>query len=91
MSDRKHCGGWLGKGQFLLVPGWGLPHAATRFQICAFKRGRDMPAHSTPPLGLRRSLGLWHVVLYGLGVTVGAGIYALVGAVVAQAGDYAPV
>ena len=91
MSDRKHCGGWLGKGQFLLVPGWGLPHAATRFQICAFKRGCDMPAHSTPPLGLRRSLGLWHVVLYGLGVTVGAGIYALVGAVVAQAGDYAPV
>ena len=41
--------------------------------------------------GLTRQLGLLHVVLYGLGVTVGAGIYALVGGTIALAGDFAPV
>ncbi len=40
---------------------------------------------------LRRSLTLPLVVLYGLGVTVGAGIYVLVGATAAKAGYYAPV
>jgi flagellin-like protein len=40
---------------------------------------------------LKRRLGLVHVVLYGLGVTVGAGIYALVGGTIAVAGLYAPV
>ncbi len=40
---------------------------------------------------LRRSLPLPLVVLYGLGVTVGAGIYVLVGATAAKAGYYAPV
>lgn len=39
---------------------------------------------------LRRRLGLVHVVLYGLGVTIGAGIYALVGGTIALAGVYAP-
>ncbi len=43
------------------------------------------------PLKLRRSLGLWHVVLYGLGVTIGAGIYVLVAASAARAGLHAPV
>lgn len=41
-------------------------------------------------LRLRRKLGLWHVMLYGLGVTIGAGIYALVGGTIAVAGVYAP-
>lgn len=39
---------------------------------------------------LRRSLGLAHAVLYGLGVTIGAGIYALVGETAARAGMQAP-
>jgi len=39
---------------------------------------------------LKRNLSLPLVVLYGLGVTVGAGIYVLIGATVGQAGIYAP-
>jgi amino acid transporter len=42
-------------------------------------------------LSLKRRLGLLHVVLYGLGVTVGAGIYSLVGSTIALAGVHAPV
>lgn len=42
-------------------------------------------------LKLRRRLGLLQVLLYGLGVTIGAGIYALVGSTIALAGDHAPV
>ena len=41
--------------------------------------------------GLKRALNLPLLVLYGLGVTVGAGIYVLVGATAAKAGIYAPV
>lgn len=41
--------------------------------------------------GLRRALNAPLLTLYGLGVTVGAGIYVLVGATAAQAGPYAPV
>ncbi len=39
---------------------------------------------------LRRALNAPLLTLYGLGVTVGAGIYVLVGATAAQAGPYAP-
>ncbi|MBO6519308.1 MAG: amino acid permease [Rhodospirillales bacterium] len=39
---------------------------------------------------LRRSLGLPLLVLYGLGVTIGAGIYVLLGAAAARAGVHAP-
>ncbi|MGI9409811.1 MAG: APC family permease [Hyphomicrobiaceae bacterium] len=39
---------------------------------------------------LRRTLTLPLVVLYGLGVTIGAGIYVLVGATAGVAGVYAP-
>ncbi len=39
---------------------------------------------------LRRALNAPLLTLYGLGVTVGAGIYVLVGATAAQAGAYAP-
>ncbi len=39
---------------------------------------------------LKRSLGLPMLVLYGLGVTIGAGIYVLVGEAAARAGVYAP-
>ncbi|MFK4491810.1 APC family permease [Bradyrhizobium sp. USDA 336] len=45
------------------------------------------------PLGstkLVRSLTLTHAVLYGLGVTIGAGIYVLVGAAAARSGMHAP-
>ena len=39
---------------------------------------------------LRRSLGLTLLVLYGVGVTVGAGIYVLIGAVARHAGAMTP-
>ena len=35
---------------------------------------------------LKRSLSLTMLVLYGLGVTIGAGIYVLIGAAAARAG-----
>lgn len=40
---------------------------------------------------LSRRLNLMHLVLYGLGVTVGAGIYVLIGVTVTEAGQYAPI
>jgi len=39
---------------------------------------------------LRRQLGLPLLVLYGVGITIGAGIYVLIGAVAGHAGKYAP-
>ncbi len=39
---------------------------------------------------LRRTLGLPLLVLYGTGITVGAGIYVLIGSVAGHAGTYAP-
>lgn len=39
---------------------------------------------------LRRSLGLSMLVFYGVGVTIGAGIFALIGEIVGMAGDHAP-
>ena len=49
---------------------------------------------SDPPLelpaALRRRLGLPLLVLYGTGITIGAGIYVLIGAIAGHAGVYAP-
>lgn len=42
------------------------------------------------PVALRRRLGLPLLVLYGTGITIGAGIYVLIGAIVGHAGSYAP-
>ena len=39
---------------------------------------------------LRRRLSLALLVLYGVGITIGAGIYVLIGAVAAHAGRAAP-
>lgn len=44
----------------------------------------------TPPK-LLRSLSLTHAVLYGLGVTIGAGIYVLVGVAAGRSGMNAPI
>jgi len=44
---------------------------------------------STKP-ALARSLSLLHATLYGLGVTIGAGIYVLIGAAAARSGVHAP-
>ncbi len=49
-----------------------------------------MSAPPTTPATLRRAITLPLLVFYGLGVTIGAGIYVLVGATAAQAGIYAP-
>lgn len=43
------------------------------------------------PTQLIRSLSLTHAVLYGLGVTIGAGIYVLVGVAAGRSGMNAPV
>ena len=40
--------------------------------------------------GLNRTLSLGHATLYGLGVTIGAGIYVLIGAAAAHSAMYAP-
>lgn len=45
-------------------------------------------APADPPL--KRSLGLWLLTLYGLGTTIGAGIYVLIGAVAERSGALAP-
>jgi len=55
------------------------------------QRGASADLDMTEPVALRRSLGLPLVTLYGIGVTVGAGIYVLVGKVAGTAGLYAPV
>lgn len=47
------------------------------------ERSGDEPA-------LRRVLTFWPLTLYGLGVIVGAGIYVAIGAVIARAGEAAP-
>ena len=43
-----------------------------------------------PGPALKRSMGLFLTVLYGLGVTIGAGIYVLIGAAAGRAGVHAP-
>lgn len=48
-------------------------------------------AGAAPSLPLKRSLSLLQATLYGLGVTIGAGIYVLIGAAAARAGMYAPI
>lgn len=45
---------------------------------------------ATQPQNLRRTLTLPLLVFYGVGVTVGAGIFALVGEILGLAGDAAP-
>ena len=49
----------------------------------------DDPPIELPP-ALRRRLGLSLLVLYGVGITIGAGIYVLIGAVAGYAGIYTP-
>lgn len=50
----------------------------------------ESPSHSAAGASLQRRLSLSLLVLYGLGVTVGAGIYVLVGITAREAGIYAP-
>jgi len=45
-------------------------------------------AQSQSTSGLRRRLGLPLLVLYGVGITIGAGIYVLIGAVAGRSGIY---
>ncbi len=49
-----------------------------------------MPPDTSMVPALRRRLGLLLLVLYGTGITIGAGIYVLVGAVARHSGPYAP-
>lgn len=58
------------------------------------REGREMNVvtaeEHVPRPELRRTLGLAHAVLYGLGVTIGAGIYVLISVAAGQAGMSAP-
>ena len=56
----------------------------------ASRAARNIVPSQQPRVGLARSLTLVHAVLYGLGVTIGAGIYVLVGPAIGRAGDWAP-
>lgn len=49
----------------------------------------DIDPDTTEP-HLRRAIGLPLLVLYGLGITIGAGIYVLIGTAAEKAGDFAP-
>ena len=51
---------------------------------------QSLPGEAAPPQ-LVRTLSLGHALLYGLGVTIGAGIYVLVGAAAGRLGYGAPV
>lgn len=48
------------------------------------------PEPETSEPQLRRAIGLPLLVLYGLGITIGAGIYVLIGTAAEKAGDFAP-
>lgn len=50
----------------------------------------EMQSGIAVPRGLMRTLTLAHAVLYGLGVTIGAGIYVLVGTAAGRSGMHAP-
>ena len=50
-----------------------------------------LAATRSPQVTLRRSLGLWALVLYGMGTTIGAGVYALMGVIAGRAGLHAPI
>ena len=52
--------------------------------------GSAVPGTLPPGPGLKRALSLPLLVLYGLGVTIGAGIYVLVGIAAGRAGIFAP-
>jgi APA family basic amino acid/polyamine antiporter len=43
--------------------------------------------HVPAPTGLRRTLGLWHATASGIGVILGAGVYALIAPAAARAGS----
>lgn len=51
---------------------------------------RSPPPPASPSPALKRRLGLVLLVLYGVGITVGAGIYVLIGTVAGHAGVHAP-
>lgn len=62
--------------------------ATTKHRVSLADAGRNTPKSE---VRLRRALTAPMVVLYGLGVTIGAGIYVLVGATAAEAGALAPI
>lgn len=59
-----------------------------QYAVQPVKMAKSGPVES--PNALRRRLGLPLLVLYGTGITIGAGIYVLIGAVAGHAGKYAP-
>src|SRR5262245_25479791 len=71
------------------------PDADALMPQSQFERDIDKSAESpqvnqSPQPALARSLSLLHATLYGLGVTIGAGIYVLIGAAAARSGMHAP-
>lgn len=54
------------------------------------KAGEGLNGSEDDRIGLARRLTLLHAVLYGVGVTIGAGIYVLVGVAAGRSGMHAP-
>lgn len=70
------------------------PHQGTvrPIRCCSqFTEAPKSPMANPPTTPLRRVLTFWPLLLYGLGVIVGAGIYVALGAVIRRAGEAAPV
>jgi amino acid transporter len=76
----------------MVIPAVVRPSIACALYLIPAARTVEMDDRSRNqgPRGLRRRLTLPMLVLYGVGVTVGAGIYVLIGAIAAHAGMRAP-
>ena len=68
-----------------------MPGSGRRPRNSGQGSGRIAPVNSRPPATLKRSLSLPLITLYGVGTTIGAGIFVLVGKVAGTALIYAPV
>lgn len=90
MGDLKFCCPYLSAGlkraQFLGTGTVGTVFSRNAGLLHVY----GVMTRKTHPQGLKRSLTLTHAVLYGLGVTVGAGIYVLVGLAAGRSGMHAP-
>lgn len=66
------------------------PLAAEQSEDMTSPSTKSAPPHPHADTTLSRTLSLPLLVFYGLGVTIGAGIFALVGEILGLAGDQAP-
>src|SRR5665647_1721219 len=82
------CGSRCERGQSAVMAGLDPPQSPAPATVYTAAVDKDPALDLTP--ALRRQLSLSLLVLYGVGITIGAGIYVLIGAVAGHAGRYAP-